>query len=279
MVSHEYTYAYAAVCVASGEMDSLILPHVNGICMQIFLDMVAVDDVSLKLEPGFSLGLIGRSGSGKSTLGRLALGLEKPNSGSVLWKGRDVRTLRGQDYLDFRRNVQVVFQNVQAAVNPRLPVWKIVAEPLENFDGLSISAARKPAVALLRRVGLDGNDADRLPHQFSGGMLQRVCIARALATRPACLVLDEAVSSLDMAVQAQIIDLLDEIRRETNTACLFISHDIRVIRRSCDELAVMHQGRLVDRLPRPFAPGPAAHPVLTELINAILPAAPKAVKL
>jgi nickel transport system ATP-binding protein len=240
--------------------------------------MVAVDEVSLALEPGRCLGLIGRSGSGKSTLGRLVLGLETPNSGAVLWKGRAVRSLRGKDYLDFRRNVQVVFQNVQAAVNPRLPIWKIVAEPLENFDGLSGTAARKAAVALLRRVDLRENDADCLPHQFSGGMLQRVCIARALASRPTCLVLDEAVSSLDMAVQAQIIDLLDEIRRETNAACLFISHDIRVIRRACDELAVMHQGRLVDRLPRPFAPGPSAHPVLSGLINAILPAAPKAVK-
>jgi len=238
--------------------------------------MVAVDEVSLTLEPGRCLGLIGRSGSGKSTLGRLVLGLEKPNSGAVLWKGRDVRALRGPDYLDFRRNVQVVFQNVQAAVNPRLPIWKVVAEPLENFDGLSGSAARKAAVALLRRVDLDEKDADRLPHQFSGGMLQRVCIARALAPRPACLVLDEAVSSLDMVVQAQIIDLLDEIRRETGAACLFISHDIRVIRRACDELAVMHLGRLVDRLARPFILGPAAHPVLSELINAILPAAPRA---
>lgn len=237
--------------------------------------MVAVDDVSLILEPGRCLGLIGRSGSGKSTVGRLVLGLEAPNSGAVLWKGRDVRALRGPDYLDFRRNVQVVFQNVQAAVNPRLPVWKIVAEPLENFDGLAGQAARKAAVELLVRVGLNPNDADHLPHQFSGGMLQRVCIARALAPRPACLVLDEAVSSLDMAVQARIIDLLDEIRRETGAACLFISHDIRVIRRACDELAVIHQGQLVDRLTRPFAPGPAAHPVLSALIAAILPAAPR----
>lgn len=240
--------------------------------------LVAVQEVSLALESGCCLGLIGRSGSGKSTLGRLVLGLETPNSGAVLWKGRDLRGLRGPDYLDFRRNVQVVFQNVQAAVNPRLPIWKIVAEPLENFDGLSGAAARKAAVALLRRVDLDEKDADRLPHQFSGGMLQRVCIARALAPRPACLVLDEAVSSLDMAVQAQIIDLLDEIRRDTGASCLFISHDIRVIRRACDKLAVMHQGRLVDRLARPFLPGPEAHPVLSELINAILPAAPRVVK-
>lgn len=240
-------------------------------------NLVAVDNVSLTLELGCSLGLIGRSGAGKSSLGRLVLGLETPNSGAVLWKGRDVRTLRGPDYLDFRRNVQVVFQNVQAAVNPRLPIWKIVAEPLENFDGLAGQAARKAAVELLVRVGLSPDDTDRLPHQFSSGMLQRVCIARALAPRPACLVLDEAVSSLDMAVQAQIIDLLDEIRRQTGAAYLFISHDIRVIRRACDELAVMHQGRLVDRLARPFMPGPSAHPVLSELIAAILPTAPRGV--
>jgi nickel transport system ATP-binding protein len=237
--------------------------------------MVALDDVSLTLEPGRCLGLIGRSGSGKSTLGRLVLGLEVPNSGAVLWRGRDVRTLRGQDYLDFRRNVQVVFQNVQAAVNPRLPIWKTVAEPLENFDGLTGKSVRKAVLELLAQVGLDPDDADHFPHQFSGGMLQRVCIARALASRPSCLVLDEAVSSLDMAVQAQIIDLLDEIRRKTNAAFLLISHDIRVIRRACDELAVMHKGRLVDQLARPFTPGPNAHPALSELINAILPAMPR----
>ncbi|EPR34377.1 ABC transporter related protein [Alkalidesulfovibrio alkalitolerans DSM 16529] len=237
-------------------------------------DLMAVRGVSLSLTPGCCLGLIGRSGSGKSTLGRLALGLEAPDEGAVLWRGRDVRGLRGADFTDFRRNVQVVFQNVQAAVNPRLPIWKIVAEPLENFDGLTGSAARDAAVSLLSRVGLGEADADRLPHQFSGGMLQRVCIARALAPRPACLVLDEAVSSLDMAVQAQIIDLLDEIRRETNAACLFISHDIRVIRRTCDELLVMEQGRLADRLAKPFEPGPGAHPALAELIAAILPARP-----
>lgn len=237
-------------------------------------EVTAVREVSLSLEPGRCLGLIGRSGSGKSTLGRLALGLERPDAGAVLWRGRDIHTLRGRDYREYRRNVQVVFQNVQAAVNPRLPAWKIVAEPLENFDGLKGTAAREQAEALLARVGLTAADALRLPHQCSGGMLQRVCIARALAPRPACLVLDEAVSSLDMAVQAQIIDLLDDLRRETGAAYLFISHDIRVIRRACDSLAVMEYGNLVEHLERSCTPGEHAHPALQELVGAILPAKP-----
>ena len=231
-----------------------------------------LDGVDLELREGECLGLVGRSGSGKSTLGRIALGLEAPDAGSVRILGRDVTALKALPR-DLRRAVQVVFQDAIGSTNPRMTAGEIVAEPLHNFTELRGSRLRERVAELLEQVGLSPDDADKLPGRFSGGQLQRVCIARALAPSPRVIVLDEAVSSLDMLIQARILDLLDDLRATHNTTYLFVTHDLRLIRRFCDRAFIMDQGSL-----HPFAQGEtdhAASATLRELSGAILPPMPE----
>jgi len=230
--------------------------------------------VDLELARGECLGLVGRSGCGKSTLGRIVLGLERPDAGRVRFKGRDLRDLARRDWRDFRRSVQVVFQNFTGAVNPRMTAGQIVAEPLRNFEKLAGAALAARVAELLEMVGLTPGDAAKRPAQFSGGQLQRVCIARAMAPRPELLVLDESVSSLDMVVQAQVMDLLSGLRRDQGLSCLFISHDLRVVAKLCTRVAVMRQG-VVAQCVRcgPGLPAPTDEGYM-ELARAILPARP-----
>ncbi|MDR3044131.1 MAG: dipeptide/oligopeptide/nickel ABC transporter ATP-binding protein [Desulfovibrio sp.] len=216
--------------------------------------------VDLTVREGGCTGVVGPSGAGKSTLCRIALGLEQPDGGMVRFMGRtwgrDVRHGLGKD----RRHVQVVFQNSVNAVNPRLTVERIIGEPLENFTPLNRRQRRARAGELLEQVHLSPALLDRLPHRLSGGQLQRVCIARALAPRPRLILLDEALSSLDMLVQARVLDLLAELRRATGTAYLFVTHDVRLVPLFCDEAAVLTQGRVapVDMHARRQARAPQA---------------------
>ncbi len=200
--------------------------------------------VDLTVREGGCTGVVGPSGAGKSTLCRIALGLEQPDGGVVRFMGRtwgrDVRHGLGKD----RRHIQVVFQNSVNAVNPRLTVERIIGEPLENFTTLNRRQRRARAGELLEQVHLSPALLDRLPHRLSGGQLQRVCIARALAPRPRLILLDEALSSLDMLVQARVLDLLTELRRATGTAYLFVTHDVRLVPLFCDEAAVLTEGRV-----------------------------------
>ena len=231
--------------------------------------------IDLRLDKGCCLGLVGRSGCGKSTLGRLILGLERPDAGSIAYKGRDIHSLRGASWREYRRNVQVVFQNFLGAVNPRLTVEGIIAEPLGNFERLSRAQRAHRVGSLLERVGLPPAFAAKRPGQLSGGQLQRVCIARAMAPSPEVLVLDEAVSSLDMLAQAQIMDLLADLSRERGVSCLFISHDLRVVARLCGEAAVMRHGRIVEQA---CCSGGRFHhddPGFAELAGALLPSRPQ----
>lgn len=230
--------------------------------------------VSIELERGECLGLVGRSGCGKSTLGRMALGVERPNQGVVRYKGRDIRTLDRAEFRVFRRNVQVVFQNFVGAVNPRMSAGEIVAEPLRNFEPLPAGKLASRVGELLEAVGLSASDAAKRPASFSGGQLQRVCIARAMALDPEVLVLDEAVSSLDMLVQAQVMDLLSSLSRERGVSCLFISHDLRVVARLCSRVAVMQAGRIVESASCGEGGLGLCCEGFTELAGAVLPARP-----
>jgi nickel transport system ATP-binding protein len=232
--------------------------------------------VDLALADGESLGLIGRSGSGKSTLGRIVLGLERPDAGEVLFHGRNLHRLPEADRRRVRRDLQVVFQDTHSALNPRLRVGASVAEPLQNYERLSSRALQARVGDLLDLVGLAAADAEKYPHQFSGGQLQRIAIARAIALNPRLIVLDEAVSSLDMLVQARILDLLTDLQQRLGTAYLFIAHDLRVVARLTRRLAVMDAGRIVavvdlDRPPQ--GPIPMALQRLMEAVPAPPPGA------
>ncbi|MFZ5672064.1 MAG: nickel import ATP-binding protein NikE [Pseudomonadota bacterium] len=228
-------------------------------------------DVDLEIAPGECVGLLGRSGCGKSTLARLLLGLEKPDTGRILFRRRGIAGLGGEERRGFRRAVQLVFQDSIGAVDPRHTIGRTVSEPLRHLTDLKGDARAARVAELLALVGLDRRDADRLPCQMSGGQLQRVCIARALAARPELIVLDEAVSNLDLVLQLQVLDLLAQLRRQLGTAFLFITHDLRLTRRLCDRVLVMEEGRIVDAAKDVSG---LHHPASRMLRESVLPARP-----
>ncbi|MGX5697303.1 ATP-binding cassette domain-containing protein [Agromyces soli] len=206
----------------------------------------AVDGVSFEVEAGTTFGLVGESGSGKSTVARCALRLVEPTSGGSSIAGEPIGGLRGRALRSLRARTGMVFQNPVAALNPRLTIEQSLAEPLRTHTGLRGRALAQRARELLDEVGLAQAHAERLPHQLSGGQCQRVGIARALATRPQLLVLDEPTSALDVSVQAQVLNLLQELKREHALSYLLISHDLDVVRYMSDSAGVMRMGALVE---------------------------------
>ena len=205
--------------------------------------------VNLSISAGKCTGLLGESGCGKSTTGRIITGLEKASSGTVSYKGKALADLTKEERRIFRRNCQVVFQNSHGAVNPRWRAWEIVTEPVSYFEKTGKKELRERACLLLRQVGLPENVLDKLPSQFSGGELQRLCIARSVSLHPEFILLDESVSSLDMYNQSLILELLGELKSKTGAAFLFISHDLRVLLKMSDSLAVMDQGQICSFVP------------------------------
>lgn len=206
-------------------------------------------DINLEVRAGESLAILGRSGSGKSTLMRQLLGIETPSAGQVLFEGRDLATLDRSGWQHFRRSVQMVFQDSIGAVSPRQRIGRIIAEPLRHLSVLTAAEREHRVEQLLTAVGLKPSDALKRPGQMSGGQLQRVCIARALATQPRLLVLDEAVSNLDLTLQGQIIELIAHLRAESGMAVVFITHDLRLVRLLCERVIVLHHGRIVEEGP------------------------------
>jgi peptide/nickel transport system ATP-binding protein len=236
----------------------------------------AVDDVTLHVDPGETLGLVGESGCGKTTVGRLILRLMPATAGRIVFEGQDITHLPERRLRDFRRAVQVVFQDPYSSLNPRLTVRDIVGEPLRNFGATRRAAAARVG-ELLDTVGLPPDYMTRYPHAFSGGQRQRIGIARALALGPRLLVCDEAVSSLDVSVQAQILNLLADLQRQLGLALLFISHNLAVVRHVSQRVAVMYLGRLVEVAPEADLFDHPRHPYTRALLAAVPEAAPDAV--
>jgi peptide/nickel transport system ATP-binding protein len=205
----------------------------------------AVDDVSLEIRSGETLGVVGESGSGKTTLARMIVRLLEPTSGSVVFDGRDITRLPERDLRPVRRDLQMVFQDPVSSLNPRRTVGDSIADPL-RVQGTGDREALRTARELMERVGLDASRHDRYPHEFSGGQRQRMGIARALSLRPKLLVCDEPVSALDVSTQAQILELLRGLQEEYDLTFVFVSHDLAVVRQVSDRVAVMHDGELVE---------------------------------
>ncbi len=228
-----------------------------------------VDDVSFDIDEGETFGLVGESGSGKTTTGRCILRLIEPTSGEVRFKGEDVLSFAPARLRAARRDMQIVFQDPYSSLNPRMRVGAIVAEPLV-IHGIGDRTRREARVAeLLQLVGLEPSMARRYPRDFSGGQRQRIAIARALALEPSFLIADEPVSSLDMTVQAQVMDLLMDLQRRLRLTCLFIAHDLRLVENVCTRLAVMYRGRIIEMGPTAAVFGSPKHPYTQALLSAI----------
>jgi oligopeptide transport system ATP-binding protein len=230
----------------------------------------ALEDVSFQLNPGETLGLVGESGSGKSTLARAILRLVPVTSGQVSWEGEDLLSFSATELRRRRRDLQIVFQDPLASLNPRMSVADILAEPLRIFEPAMSEHARVMKIGeMLERVGLSAAEAHRHPHEFSGGQCQRIGIARAMMLRPKLLVCDEPVSSLDVSIQGQIVNLLVDLQQESGTAMLFISHNLAVVRHLSHRVMVMYRGRLVETAAGDALFATPSHPYTRALLAAV----------
>ena len=222
-------------------------PVTSGLLRRHTGDVKAVDDVSFTVEAGTTVGLVGESGSGKTTVGRTILKLTPATGGSVRFNGREILPLSERQFRPLRREMQMIFQDPFGSLNPRLSILSIIAEPLEiHFPEMTRADRRDRVAALLRQVGLQADMMQRYPHEFSGGQRQRIGIARALAAEPKFIVCDEPVSALDVSVQAQIVNLLQDLQEELGLTYLFIAHDLAVVEHISDHVLVMYRGKIVE---------------------------------
>ena len=222
-------------------------PVTGGILRRHVDDVKAVDDVSFTIEPGTTVGLVGESGSGKSTIGKTILKLVPATSGQILFDGRDILPMSESEFRPLRREVQMIFQDPFGSLNPRHTIFQIVGEALEiHFAAMNRSERRERVNELMKQVGLKPEMMERYPHEFSGGQRQRIGIARALAVKPKFIVCDEPVSALDVSVQAQIVNLLQDLQAELGLTYLFIAHDLAVVEHMSDHVLVMYRGKIVE---------------------------------
>lgn len=234
-----------------------------------------LSNISLQLEAGSCLGLLGSSGAGKSTLGKVILGLAQPERGRVLFEGKNIYTLDKAERVKMRRDIQVVFQDCYSAVNPRMTAAQIIGEPLDNYESFSRSERDRAIVEVLEMVGLLASDLGKYPRQFSGGQLQRINIARAIVLKPKLIVLDESVSSLDVVNQVQIIRLLRDLKQQSGTSYLFITHDVKAAFALSDQLAVLDKGILVDCFESKEEMVASANPIVKQLFQSVLAGHPQ----
>ncbi len=229
----------------------------------------AVDGVNLAIGDGETVGLVGESGCGKTTLGRVIIRLYEPTDGQIFYEGQDITDTRGSELLKLRRQAQIIFQNPYASLNPRKTVRQIISVPLQKRGVTGIKEREEEILYLLRRVGLSERHIDSYPHQFSGGQRQRIGIARALAMRPKFIVADEPVSSLDVSIQAQVLNLLEELQEEFGLTYLFIAHDLSVIFYVSNRVAVMYLGKIVEVAPTDELFANPLHPYTQALLAAV----------
>lgn len=229
----------------------------------------AVDEITFSIKKGETFGLVGESGCGKSTLGRTITGLYQPTSGEILFDGEDIASLGKKEMLAYRKKMQMIFQDPYSALNPYMTVEEIISEPLDIHMKLSKKEKKERITAILEKVGLGEEALDKLPYEFSGGQRQRIGIARALSVSPEFIVCDEAISALDVSIQAQVINLLEDLQDELGLTYLFIAHDLSMVRHISDHIGVMYLGRMVEISPRDELYGEPLHPYTKTLLSAI----------
>ncbi|WP_068449005.1 ATP-binding cassette domain-containing protein [Caviibacter abscessus] len=244
-------------------------PIRGGFFNTIIDHVYAVDGIDMKIETGKTYGLVGESGSGKSTIGKAIIGLEKITSGEIIYEGKKIDLNNIKRRSEYRKEIQMIFQDSASSLNPRKRVLDIIAEPLRNFENLTVEEERKRVIELLSIVGMTEENIYKYPHEFSGGQRQRIGVARSVATKPKLIIADEPVSALDLSVQAQVLNYMKDIQKQFGLSYIFISHDLGVVKHMCDEIYIMYKGRFVEKGLKNDIYGNATHIYTKRLIAAI----------